>query len=223
MGERLVLGDVTVPFADAPATGEVVHPQRRRIRARHGLGHHAVAAEEGDEERERAHQVRRVVQQALSLGQVLVDQAEFALLEVADAAVDHLRRLRGRSRREVTLLDQGGPQAAAGCVERDAGTRDPTPDHQHVELLLGEATQRVGAAKGGHRSSLPHSSRREAGWPLGRHGGGRRRAAPSAERLRRRVGWVRRRRVLHVPAGRRVRRCSWRRTTPGLPTGGRRS
>ena len=165
VGERLVLGDLPVAFADAPAAGEVVHPQRGGIRAGHRLGDDAVAAEEGDEERQRADQVRRVVEQALALGQVLVDEAELALLEVADAAVDHLRGLRGRPRGEVALLDQGGPQAAAGGVEGHPGAGDAAADDQHVELLVGEAAQRVGAAKGVHRSSLPHPSRAPTGPP----------------------------------------------------------
>ena len=35
--------------------------------------------------------MRRVVEEVLSFGQVLVDEAELALLEVADAAMNHLR------------------------------------------------------------------------------------------------------------------------------------
>ena len=119
----------------------------------------AVAPEERDQERERGDEVRRVVEEALPLGQVLVDQAELTLLEVADAAVDHLRRLGRRPRGEVALLDEGGLQAPAGGVEGDPGTGDATPDDQDVELLVGEAAQRVVTAKGMHRSSLPHPPR----------------------------------------------------------------
>ena len=146
MGQRLVLRDLAVAFPDAPAAREVVHPQRGGVRAGHRLGDDAVAAEEGDEERERADQVRRVVEQALSFGQILVDEAELALLEVADAAVDHLRRLRGRPRREVALLDEGGLQTAAGGIERHAGSGDPAAHDQHVERprRRGVATRRRG-------------------------------------------------------------------------------
>jgi hypothetical protein len=113
--------------------------------------------------------VRRVVEQALPFGQVLVDEAELALLEIADAAVNHLRRLGRRPRREVALLHEGGPQTPAGGIESDACASDPAPDDQHVELLVGQAAQRVVAAKGVHRSSLPHPPRTIRGrqLPLG--------------------------------------------------------
>ena len=91
VGEGLVLGDLPVSFPDPPTTGEVVHPQRRRIGAGHRLGNDTIATEEGNEERERADQMWRIVEQALPLGQILVDEAELTLLEVANATVDHLR------------------------------------------------------------------------------------------------------------------------------------
>ena len=163
VGQRLVLGDLPVSFADAPAAREVVHPQRGGIGAGHRLGDDTVAAEEGNEERERADQMRRVVEQALALGQVLVHQAELTLLQVADAAVDHLRGLRGRAGGKVVLLDQGGLQATAGGIEGHPGAGDTAADDQHVELLVGEASQRIGAAKGVHRARLPHPSRPQTG------------------------------------------------------------
>ncbi len=92
--------------------------------------------------------MRRVVEQALSLGQVLVDKPEFTLLQVAEAAVNHLRGFGGRTGREVVLFDESGPQAATGGIEGDAGAGDTASDDQHVELLVGEASQRIGAAKG---------------------------------------------------------------------------
>ena len=151
MGEGLVLGDFAVPLPDAPPAREVVHPEGGGVRPGHGLGHDAVAAEEGDEKGEWADEMRGVVEQALPFGQVLVDEAELPLLEVAEAAVDHLRGLRRRSRREVALLDEGGPEAAAGGVERHACSGHATAHDEHVELLVGEASQRIGAAKGVHR------------------------------------------------------------------------
>ncbi len=156
MGERLVPADFPVPFSDAPAAGDVVHPKGRRIGPGHRLGHDAVAAEERDQEREGRDQVRGVVQEALALGQVLVDQPELTLLEVADTAVDHLGGFRRRARCEVPFFDQRRPQTPARCIERDARAGDPTTDDQHVELLVGEAAQRVVAMKRVHRSSLPH-------------------------------------------------------------------
>ena len=58
--------------------------------------------------------MRCILEQALTLRQVLVDEAELTLLEVADAAVDHLGGFRGGARGEVSLLDQRRTQAPAG-------------------------------------------------------------------------------------------------------------
>jgi hypothetical protein len=106
--QRLLLRDLAVPFPDAPTARQVVQPQRGGVRASHGLGHDAVTAEEGDEERERC------------------------------------------PRGEVALLDEGGLQTAAGGVEGDARSGDSAAHHQHVERLVAEASQRIGAAKGVH-------------------------------------------------------------------------
>ena len=88
------------------------------------------------------HEVGRVVEQALALGQVLVDEEELLLLQVAQAAVDELRRLRRRARREVVALDEGRAQAARGGVEGHAGAGDAAADHEDVELLVAQAGER---------------------------------------------------------------------------------
>ena len=105
------------------AARQVVEPQGRGVRPGHRLGDHAVLPEQRDQEGEGGDQVRRVVEQALALGQVLVDQAELALLQVAEASVDHLGGLRRRARGEVGLLDQRGAQPPACRVEGDARRR----------------------------------------------------------------------------------------------------
>jgi hypothetical protein len=181
VGQRLVFCDLPVSFADAPTTREVVHPQRGGVGAGHRLGDDSVAAEEGNEERERADQMRRIVEQTLALGQILVHQAELTLLQVANAAVNHLRGFRGGAGGEVVLLDQGCFQPAAGGIEGHPGASNAPADDQHVELLVGEASQRIGAAKGVHRSRLPHPSRLQTG-RLSCHRGSRRGAAPCAQR-----------------------------------------
>ena len=131
--ERLGAVDAAVAVADAQAAGEVVEPERGGVRAGDGLRDDAVAAEERDQERQRGDEVRGVVEQPLAFGQVLVDEPDLALLEVPDAAVDHLRRLRRRPRGEVGLLDQRGPQSPAGGVEGDAGAGDAAADDEDVE------------------------------------------------------------------------------------------
>ncbi len=96
------------------------------------------ACEQRDEEREDAHEVRRVLERALALVQGLVDEADLTLLEVAQATVHELGALRARARREVVALDQRGAQAPAGGVERHPGAGDATTDHQDVELLVAQ-------------------------------------------------------------------------------------
>ena len=91
---------------DPQAAGEVVAPHRRTEDAGDLGGDHAALAEHRDEEGQDPDQVRSVAEQALALGQRLVDEADLALLEVPEAAVDQLRGLRGRSRREVVPLDE---------------------------------------------------------------------------------------------------------------------
>ena len=92
----------------------------------------------------------RVAAQALALAQRLVDEADVAVLQVAQAAVHELGRLRRRAAGEVVALDQRGAQPAAGGVEGDAGAGDAAADDQHVERLR----QRCSARRG-RRSRAP--------------------------------------------------------------------
>src|SRR5690606_26261890 len=77
----------------------------------------------------------------LALAQRLVDEADVAVLQVAEPAVDELRRLRRRARGEVVALDEGGAQPPGGGVERHAGARDAAPDDQHVVGADAQAVQ----------------------------------------------------------------------------------
>ena len=133
VGEGLRPGHLLVAPADAHPAGQVVEPQGGRVDAGHAPVDHPVLAEQRDQEGERGDQVGGVVEQPLALGQVLVDQAVLVLLEVAEPAVDQLGRLGRGARGEVVLLDQGGPEAPAGGIERHAGAGDPAADDQHVE------------------------------------------------------------------------------------------
>jgi hypothetical protein len=103
--------------------------------------------------------VRGIVQQPLTLGQILVDQSEFTLLEIAQAAMHHLRGLRRSAGGEVVLLDQRGLEPPTGCIECYSRTRHTTTDDEDIEALFGQAAQRVLAAKPVHRPSLPHGLR----------------------------------------------------------------
>ena len=161
--QGLLLGDLVVPLADAPSPRQVVQPQRRGVGARQRLGHDAVAPEERDQEGQGRDQMRRVVEQPLALGEVLVDEADLALLEVAEPAVHHLGGLRRRTRGEVALFDKCGLQAPARCVERHARPGDAAADDEHVERLVRQAAQHVVAAKGVHGPSLPQPPRGRSG------------------------------------------------------------
>ena len=93
-----------------PPVRSYIHIAAPRARATFGLID-AVLAEDRDEEGQHLDQVRRVAAQPLALGERLVDEADVALLEVAQPAVDELRGLRRRARREVVALDERGAQA----------------------------------------------------------------------------------------------------------------
>src|SRR6185295_3961884 len=80
----------------------------------------------------RADQVRRDAGLDPALGHRLEHQADLALLEVAQAAVDQLARLRRRARGVVALLEQRDLEAAQRGVARYARAGDATADHDDV-------------------------------------------------------------------------------------------
>ena len=147
-----------VDLADAQPAGQVVHPHGRAEGPRHLLGDDAaLAGEDRDEEREHLDQVRGVAQQALALVQRLVDQADVAVLQVAQPAVHQLGRLGRRARGEVVALDEGGAQAAGGGVEGHAGAGDAAADDEHVVGADAQAGEVVAAVEGaeGHGGTSP--------------------------------------------------------------------
>ena len=123
-------------LADADATGEVVHPQRRV----EGLGD-GLPAVEGDEERQRLHQMGRVAEQSLALVERFVHEAVVALVQVAQTAVHHLRGLRRRARREVLSFDERRVQPSRRGIEGDARAGDASSDDEHVEAFVGQAAE----------------------------------------------------------------------------------
>ena len=119
----------------------------------------AVLGEDRDHERQQLDEVRRVAAQPLALVERLVDEADVALLQVAQAAVDELGALRRRAAGEVVALDERRAQAPRGGVEGDAGAGDAAADDEHVERLGGEALEhRVALERRGTRAS---AARRE--------------------------------------------------------------
>ena len=80
-------------------------------------------AEGRHEERRRVDEVGRELDQQLALEQRLADQAEVEVLQVAEAAVDHLRGAARGALAEVVALEQRDRVAARGRVERHARRR----------------------------------------------------------------------------------------------------
>ena len=106
-----------------------------------------------EQERQRLDQMRRQRgQRQLALVQRLAHQPELQLLEVAQAAVEHLRRAARRARREVARLDERHLEPAGGGVQRGAGADHAAADDDDVELLAAEPLPRqrplLGAQEG---------------------------------------------------------------------------
>jgi len=136
--------DLLVQLADARTPGQVVHPERGAQGAGDLRVDQPVAGQDRDEERQHAYEVGRVAQGPLTLVQGVVHESDVALLQVSEAAVDELGRLRRRPAREVVALDERDPQAPRGGVERDPAAGDPAADDEEVELLGLQAGERGG-------------------------------------------------------------------------------
>ena len=158
----LLAGHPLVEFADAPPAGQVVHPHGRAERLGDLLRDDTVLREDRDHEWQHLHEVRRIAHQPTSFTQGLVDQADIAVLQVAQATVDHLRTLRRRATGEVVTLDECGAQAPCGRVERNTDARDPAPDDEHVERFTGRPIGRLTGGPQGveHGAPLEGSHRR---------------------------------------------------------------
>ena len=76
VGGELLRGYATVTLADVPATGEVIHPQHRRVRPCRGPVDRRSLAEKGNQEREGLDEMRCVCQQETALVEALADEAE---------------------------------------------------------------------------------------------------------------------------------------------------
>ena len=103
----------------------------------------AVLAQRRDEERGRVDQVRRELDQELALEQRLADQPEVEVLQIAQAAVHHLRGAAGGALSEVVALQQRHRITTRCRVERNAGAGDAAPDDDHVEGVLLDRLERV--------------------------------------------------------------------------------
>ena len=147
VAECLVLADAFVQLADPESARQVVRPHRRTEESRDPAGEQPVLGEDREQEGEHAHEMRRGLAQDLSFGQRLVDEPDFLLLQVSDAAVYEFRRLGRRARRQVTFLDESNAQSARRGIERDARAGDPPADDEHVERVVGKTTDALRAVE----------------------------------------------------------------------------
>lgn len=80
-------------------------------------------------------------QREFPLTQGFADQTELQLLQIAQAAMEHLRRAARSSRGDIARLDERDAQAAGGGVERSAHTHHTATDDDEVEFFVAEAAQ----------------------------------------------------------------------------------
>ena len=116
--------------APAPPRHHVVHVESH---AQHPVG--ALAAERGDHERQRLHEVRGELHEQRALEQRLAHQPEVEVLEVAKAAMDQLRRAARGAGGEVRLLHERHAVAARRGVQGDPRAGDAAAHHDEVEVV----------------------------------------------------------------------------------------
>ena len=97
---------------------------------------------EREQERQPPDEVRRNgVEQRAALAMSLAHELDVAEAEVAQPAVDQLRR-RARGRRaEVAAVDERDRKPGPRCLVRDPGADDPAADDEQVELSPGERVE----------------------------------------------------------------------------------
>ncbi len=145
--EGLVLVDALVELSDPESARHVVGEHRRAEDPRDLGGDHSALAEHGEQERHQLHDVGCVAQKALALVECLVHQAHLALLQIPQAAMDELRRLRRRSGAEVVPLDQSGSKTPRRRVESHARTGDAAADDHDIEVVVSEAVEGCAAVE----------------------------------------------------------------------------
>src|SRR5436853_1754254 len=78
---------------------------------------------------DRLHELRQIVEQLLARAQRFTDEAEVQTFEIAEAAVDHLRRGRGRLRTERTFVEDDDVIVLTRQFPRDSGAVDAAPNN----------------------------------------------------------------------------------------------
>ena len=119
------------------------------LRGRLAAGHFPIEPEAGsnfhgaasavliqqENEVKRMHEVRTLAEKAFALAQRFADEIDFAMLEVAQTAVDDAGGTAGDAGGEVILLDEQGTLAGTGAFPGDRDSVDSAADDDHVEVL----------------------------------------------------------------------------------------
>ena len=87
-------------------------------------------------ERQWLRQVRRDAMQNLFLVARFPHQAQAALCQVTQSAMQQSARTAAGSESEIVLLGQSNPQPAYGRIARDTGAYDPATNDQQIERFL---------------------------------------------------------------------------------------
>ena len=163
---------------DAARSRQHLAPRQMVVQEQAGTDHpdRAHAGVMRHHEAQRPHDVRRIAQQHLALGERLADQGELVVLQIAQPAMDQLGGRRRGVRGEVVLLAQHDAATAPGEITRDAGTVDAAAHDEHVavdgvggQLAAGSGGADVVMTKGdggvrgrsGHRGDVERYRSRE--------------------------------------------------------------
>ncbi|MCY1519133.1 hypothetical protein D9M68_538730 [compost metagenome] len=133
--EHLGRRQLLVQDALAPAARHVVRPEQAFKGLGQALVEHAVLFQDRKEKRQPLHKMAGIAPQPLAFVQRMAHQAEISLLDIAQAAVHHLRGFGGRAGGEIVLLDDGGAIASQARVQGRVDAGDAAPDDDDVEIF----------------------------------------------------------------------------------------
>ena len=88
-------------------------------------------------------EVRSFAQQAFPLAHRFAHQADLAMFEIAQAAVNDARRSAGHAGGEIVLLDQQRALAGAGALARHGHAVNAAANDHHMEMLPIQRTVEV--------------------------------------------------------------------------------
>lgn len=75
--------------------------------------------------------MRGVIEETISLLQAFFDEPDFAVFEVADSAMNHVRRTSRGSRGKITLFDKGDVHSGECELSQGGESVDATPNDEH--------------------------------------------------------------------------------------------